>query len=1695
MGTQTVSIQITAKDGASAVFTKLGSTAKSALAGLSTAGKSAAGGLKEVGSAGTAAGSGLGKLNAESSKAAGNLNKTGAAAEKAGSGVKSLGDKATATGAALGTLVAGLAKVGAAAETQRRQIDGIQKAYGEAADEMLEFADAVQASTKFSNEDAREAAQIAATLAQNYGFTTEEVQKLIDVSADLASIKGIDLADAVQRTSAAMRGEAESAEFLGLTLNQQAIDREGLTLKMSNEEAAHFRLNALLEQAAYAEGAAGEAAATAAGQSAQFANKIQDMTVQVGEMLGPLAGTASSMADFSLALTLGGAAVGKFIGGLSGAGGKLASFVGAINPIGVAITAAAVAGGVLVHSLQEQMAASQAAEDSYVNLASAIDQVSDAAARSNLRDAMVVQSSETQGAEGFFRNLGSTIAGTSRNLDEYTISGQEAAEINNLLATGAATAADDVSHFATEAVGLKANLDGGNLTVEQMAHTLEGLNDVFAYTGNGAEEVQDEVMRLVDSFIAGDITADALGSGIDRVTADVGAYADALVPAIEGTARLAATQEELDAALASQRGYEATVRGLEQAGRRYEALADSIREAEEAAMAPALASGQGFGLSLDDRAREEIAAYGEELAAAAEEAEAFQEHQREVAATLRGELVPAVEGASNGFDGMIQPGEDVLDTLARIAPQVGNVGGSFLQFADNLNDAQQALDGVLGMFAAIDNLGAGADKANDIATQLIGEPGVWSTLDDLVTNAAISQETYNSALTAGLDIQANNVAIQEDLNAIRANQLPLLDSQVTKLAAYVDGLTEASAAEQQQALYLMDSANQAKVASAYSTAYAASLGEIPSDVATTIIADAAQADPILGDILESFGLIEVGADGTVTVNFPNKATLDDVTAAIDNLTESQIEIFIAMSGGDEAAADAAGLRDNLEEIDGRTATATANVEGGGTEAITEADTALDNLDGRTATATANVEGTGTEEIKQTDVALDTIDGRTATATVKVDVDDSALSAALASGAGFGAGMDTNAVKIPVEADTSSFDASVANLTTNKVVKVKVEADTASFDSSVSGLTTSKSVTVDVDADMTGFSNALNALDSDRSVVIDIKVNDNATSVVDNALSSVESFDGKSVTATLNATDSATQIVVDAHNQADAFAQATYNATLTATDSATQIIVDAHNQGDAFATSYNGTLTVTDSASSVISSAQSAASAFATTYSASLEAVDNASGVISSVAAALAALDGTTATTYVETVQLGTLPAKELGGQVRDMPTARLGRNILVGEAGPEVVTLPFGSMVKPHGAEGSNDQFKAPDLTPEVDMAKAYRRGGDSAKAFYKGLYDEAKSELRSARSEIGDTRFDTKDDARAAIRDYMEMQRQTTELMHKINDAAEYDRRQRERLRREARAESERTVRETKEVADRVVETMGTAGEAAGAEFTQELSDSADAGSVIDQVMKLKDEFIDTMKASAGATGDVTSEVESFNEEIANIVGGMQDVDKSGEKALGEVTDSFEDVTDGAEDMGEAVGEGLGEGVTEGADDATSALANVVDMMDRVGGQSVDPNVGLDTSRASQGLNEVGNALSRINSMNATADVRADVDDSEWDSFLRDVESHGQMGVTIVAHVKERREEKALGGQVSIERDVPTAATGRVVTVGEAGEESVVLPYGAMVIPHGAAQARGRADAAVGGSMNIYGNITVVAATPDVHAAIASSLMTMQRD
>lgn len=221
-------------------------------------------------------------------------------------GVVALG--AGVAGVAIGVEAIGQALTGSIAATREAQQAtlALNATYGSGASQFIAFADAQAQALGKSNVEFKQAAVTAATLTRNYGLTAEQIQTVIQRSTDLATVQGIGIVDATNRVTSALRGEAEAAELLGLTLNSDAIKA---IADMTSEQRKNFETldiltksqityREFLRQTAHAEGIAAKAAADGVTAYDQAGAAFNRLGVEAGNSIDPIGkGLAGAFRD------------------------------------------------------------------------------------------------------------------------------------------------------------------------------------------------------------------------------------------------------------------------------------------------------------------------------------------------------------------------------------------------------------------------------------------------------------------------------------------------------------------------------------------------------------------------------------------------------------------------------------------------------------------------------------------------------------------------------------------------------------------------------------------------------------------------------------------------------------------------------------------------------------------------------------------------------------------------------------------------------------------------------------------------------------------------------------------------------------------------------------------------------------------------------------------------------------------------------------------------------------------------------------------------------------------------------------------------------------------------------------------------------------------------------------------------------
>ncbi len=676
--------------------------------------------------------------------------------------------------------------------------------------------------------DGEDAADALATLTSTTGDANQALD-LLGLTMDIARGRGVDLA-----TAAAAVGKAANGNVGALTRMGVAV-QEGATASEALAEA----------QATFA-GQAEAYAGTAAGAADRITVAWGNLKEEIGGLAGPLTGIISLLPGMSAGFS----AVGSAIGALKGAGG-FAGLLASINPVGLAIGGLALTVGALTLAILDSKQASEDYAAALNGVKTALADVDAEGLRTAL-DGLALTMDEISGKE---------IGDTGDGWDKAT---KALGYYNTALANvvDATQNADgsliDLSFTVTK---LQDDWNTGDATLADVISTMENYTKILNYTGDGHDIAAQSLANLTSEYTYGNLSLDEYSQAVSDILANMGEFDAQARANAEATRTTASRTDELTSSIVgNRREYERLILAKMAA---YDATQEEISAEERAAnIRGEVATGIVGTASEFER-------YITSTNNATAATEADREASLRLQETFRSTLTPAIQGASAGFQDLAVDGEDIIDVLSRLGDTVPNIDNHFADLVDRVKDSGAALDGVLGTFNAIDDLGDRSQTAADIAQQVVGDPGVYATVDDLLSRGLITREQYNQMQRDEVRIVNQNARVQEDLNLMRANQIGALEDASSAYSRYIARLSNASAEEQTHALYLMDTANQTKVATAYSTAYEASLGNIPKDVATEIIANGAMADPVLAGILEDYGLIEMGADGTVTVNFPD----------------------------------------------------------------------------------------------------------------------------------------------------------------------------------------------------------------------------------------------------------------------------------------------------------------------------------------------------------------------------------------------------------------------------------------------------------------------------------------------------------------------------------------------------------------------------------------------------------------------------------------------------------------------------------------------------------------------------------------------------------------------------------------------------------------------------------------------------------
>jgi len=178
----------------------------------------------------------------------------------------------------------------------------------------------------YSNTALRNAISRTVDMTKRLGLSKEQMEEVIKRSADLGAGKTT-LEGAIERVTAALRGEAEASEFLGLTLNETYIkswyDAHNVTKKawkgLTDIEKAQIRYKVLLEQSDKLQG-------RAAGSAKIFAGAVQLVQKEIDNAVAENEDMVTAMNNLAKALRENAGQIGLFVSQLVSAVTKTIEF-------------------------------------------------------------------------------------------------------------------------------------------------------------------------------------------------------------------------------------------------------------------------------------------------------------------------------------------------------------------------------------------------------------------------------------------------------------------------------------------------------------------------------------------------------------------------------------------------------------------------------------------------------------------------------------------------------------------------------------------------------------------------------------------------------------------------------------------------------------------------------------------------------------------------------------------------------------------------------------------------------------------------------------------------------------------------------------------------------------------------------------------------------------------------------------------------------------------------------------------------------------------------------------------------------------------------------------------------------------------------------------------------------------------------
>lgn len=213
----------------------------------------------------------------------------------------------------------------------KTSVEAANREFGESVGTATEWESAIKRLSGelkvYSETSLRNAVSRTVDMTKRLGLSAEQMQEVIKRSADLGAGK-VELEGAIERVTAALRGEAEASEYLGLTLNENFVRAwyeargamQGAWKDLNDLQKAQVRYALFLEQSEELQGRAAESAKTFAGSVALIKAAITDAIANNEDLVDAMNEAAKTLRENA-------DEIGAFVGQLVSLGARLATVV------------------------------------------------------------------------------------------------------------------------------------------------------------------------------------------------------------------------------------------------------------------------------------------------------------------------------------------------------------------------------------------------------------------------------------------------------------------------------------------------------------------------------------------------------------------------------------------------------------------------------------------------------------------------------------------------------------------------------------------------------------------------------------------------------------------------------------------------------------------------------------------------------------------------------------------------------------------------------------------------------------------------------------------------------------------------------------------------------------------------------------------------------------------------------------------------------------------------------------------------------------------------------------------------------------------------------------------------------------------------------------------------------------------------